>query len=127
MIATTPVRNAVHVIHAYRHPRSKAVWVFDDARFGLREEPFVLGASEAIDRVVAEKFGQADAVTLIFSEHPMPKCDRVLRKLWVGDAVPTAGCAYHDGTDELWLCPAMAHYFGGGIAPEHIYLTAQAA
>ena len=59
--ATAPNRTAVHLIHAYRHPKMRNTWVFDDARFGLTEEPFVLGASEAIDRVVKNRAAENTA------------------------------------------------------------------
>lgn len=61
------VANAVHVIFPYRHPEDRTLWVFDDARFGLVQEPFVFGASEAIERLAAEKLGAVDRVKVIFS------------------------------------------------------------
>jgi hypothetical protein len=36
------------------------MWVFDDDRFGLHQEPFVRGASEAIERIVQRR----DSVTV---------------------------------------------------------------
>jgi len=43
--------NAINVISPYKH---HGMWVFDDARVGLAQEPFVSGADTWIDRVVAE-------------------------------------------------------------------------
>lgn len=123
-----PVANAVHVIFPYRHRQDRATWVFDDERFGLHEEPFVLGASEAIERVVARKCPAADRLKVVFSLSPLPGADLVLRRVWNGEGPALHGCAYHDGTAELWLCPAMTHYLPGELAPEAIYavITAQA-
>jgi hypothetical protein len=42
--------NAINVISPYKH---LGMWVFDDARVGLAQEPFVAGADTMIDRVVA--------------------------------------------------------------------------
>ena len=40
--------NALNVISPYKH---LGVWVFDDPRVGLVQEPFVAGADTMIDRV----------------------------------------------------------------------------
>jgi hypothetical protein len=42
--------NAISVISPYKH---HGMWVFDDARVGLVQEPFVSGADTWIDRVAA--------------------------------------------------------------------------
>jgi hypothetical protein len=41
--------NAINVIAPYKH---QGMWVFDDPRVGLVQEPFVAGADTVIDRVV---------------------------------------------------------------------------
>ena len=43
--------NTVNVIAPYKH---LGMWVFDDPRVGLSQEPFVSGADAMIDRVVAD-------------------------------------------------------------------------
>jgi len=43
--------NAINVISPYKH---HGMWVFDDPRVGLLQEPFVSGADTWIDRVVAD-------------------------------------------------------------------------
>src|SRR4249919_3679921 len=43
--------NAINVIAPYK---SLGMWVFDDPRVGLVQEPFVSGADSMIDRVVAD-------------------------------------------------------------------------
>jgi hypothetical protein len=43
--------NAINVIAPYKH---LGMWVFDDPRVGLSQEPFVSGADAMIDRVVAD-------------------------------------------------------------------------
>jgi hypothetical protein len=41
--------NAINVIAPYKH---HGMWVFNDSRVGLVQEPFVAGADTVIDRVV---------------------------------------------------------------------------
>jgi hypothetical protein len=48
------------------------MWVFDDARVGLVQEPFVSGADTWIDRVVADIPDAENGFTLIFSNTPFP-------------------------------------------------------
>jgi hypothetical protein len=43
--------NEIYVISPYKH---HGTWVFDDARVGLLQEPFVAGADTWMDRVVAD-------------------------------------------------------------------------
>jgi hypothetical protein len=43
--------NVINVIAPYRW---HSMWVFDDPRVGLVQEPFVAGADTMIDRVVAD-------------------------------------------------------------------------
>jgi hypothetical protein len=51
-MAARPNRmNAINVISPYK---DHGMWVFDDARVGLVQEPFVSGADTWIDRVVAD-------------------------------------------------------------------------
>jgi hypothetical protein len=43
--------NAINVIAPYK---DHGMWVFDDPRVGLVQEPFVAGADTMIDRIVAD-------------------------------------------------------------------------
>jgi hypothetical protein len=61
--------NAINVISPYKH---HGMWVFDDARVGLVQEPFVSGADTWIDRVVADIANAEKGFTLIFSSTPFP-------------------------------------------------------
>ena len=56
--------NAISVIAPYKH---HGMWVFDDPRVGLVQEPFVAGADTMIDRVVADIPDAERGFTLIFS------------------------------------------------------------
>jgi hypothetical protein len=87
--------NALRVIHPYRY---EGMWVFDDARVELVQEPFVSGADTVIDRMVVAIPGAAYGFTLIFSDKPFP-----------GHQIALDG----------WLCPALFKYFDS--APARIF------
>ena len=61
--------NAINIISPYK---CHGMWVFDDARVGLVQEPFVSGADAWIDRVVADIPDAENGFTLIFSSAPLP-------------------------------------------------------
>jgi len=61
--------NAINVISPYKH---HGMWVFDDARVGLVQEPFVAGADTMIDRVVADIPDADRGFTMIFSVTAFP-------------------------------------------------------
>ncbi len=61
--------NSILVIHPYKQ---QGVWMFDDPRVGLVQEPFVAGADTVLDRM-AEGIPNAEAgVTVFFSAQPFP-------------------------------------------------------
>jgi len=107
--------NAIHVIAPYKH---LGMWVFDDPRVGLVQEPFVAGADTMIDRVVADIPDAAHGFTLIFSVTPFPGHQVRLDWLREGDG----GNWYY--AEQLgmegWLCPALFRYFAE--APKQIYI-----
>jgi hypothetical protein len=61
--------NALNVIAPYKH---LGMWVFDDARVGLLQEPFVAGADTMIDRAVADIPDAERGFTMVFSGAPFP-------------------------------------------------------
>jgi hypothetical protein len=107
--------NAMLVIHPYR---AQGMWVFDDARAGLVQEPFVSGADLIIDRLVE---GIPDAVsgfTLIFSASPFPGYQAQLD--WRREE-HRGNWYYSPKLDmEGWLCPALFKYFDA--APKEIFV-----
>lgn len=98
-------------IHPYLHDEC---WVFDDERTGLKEEAFVLGATDMITRVVAAKgIPHAErGFALTFSGSPFAGHDVELR--WLRS--DPAGGDWYEGDVvgqrmEAWLCPALLLYF----------------
>jgi len=121
-------RNAIFVIRPYRW---HGMWVFDDPRVGLVQEPFVAGADGMIDAAIAQR-GLRDAehgFLLVFSAHRFPGADATLE--WIraeGD-----GDVYRWSSDvagqprvlEGWLCPALRLYFPE--APPQLYVQLREA
>ena len=122
----------------YPYLYDETCWVFDDPRAGLKEEAFVLGASEMISRVVEQKaISQASRGFLLqFAAEPFDH-DVELGWLSPAEAARQKKCSITDlpGTGNwyagevfeqpmiCWLCPALFCYFQQ--APEHIYTKAE--
>ncbi len=106
--------NRMLAIHPYKH---EGLWVFDDEDAGLVKEPFVAGADEIIDRMVAEIPDAQAGFTLVFSANPFPGEDAV----FVKRRADSGGHWYYspDLDAEGWLCPALFCYFEE--APEEIH------
>ena len=98
--------NAIHVIAPYRHA---GMWVFDDSRVGLVQEPFVSGADDWMSRMTAHIPGAEAGFTLVFSAKPFPGAQRRLqfRREEMG------GAWYWDDALKMegWLCSALFRYF----------------
>ena len=106
--------NSIVAIHPYK---SNGLWVFDDPKAGLVQEPFVSGADTIIDKAVAG-IPNADAgFTLLFSATPFPGFQFQFdwRRAELG------GNWYYSAALDMegWLCPALLKYFDA--APAKIY------
>ena len=106
--------NSLTVIHPYKY---EGVWVFDDERVGLVQEPFVSGADTIIDRLV-EGIPNADqGFSLVFSADPFPGYDAKFewrREEYGGNWYFNSGLEM-----EGWLCPALFKYFES--PPQELY------
>lgn len=107
--------NAINVIAPYKH---LGMWVFDDPRVGLVQEPFVSGADTMIDRVVAEIPNAESGFVMLFSSSPFP--GNQIRLEW--RRADSGGNWYYSPQLDLegWLCPALLRYFEH--APREIYV-----
>jgi len=111
--------NQINVIAPYRH---LGMWVFDDARVGLSQEPFVGGADRIIDVMTADIPNAAKGFNMVFSADPFPGYTHRFRQ-----ARPEgSGTVYM--SDELkmegWLCPALLRYFER--PPAELYVQVKA-
>ena len=107
--------NAVNQIQVYWNG---ITWVFDDARVGLVEEPFVAGAdrfiSEAIDELhdFALDNAKKNGVLITFSSTEFPAIPWEARVVLTSEFKKLGEGMYMTGTGESgWLCPATLHYF----------------
>jgi hypothetical protein len=98
--------NSIIAIHPYM---KEGIWVFDDARVGLLEEPFISGADTIIERMVADIPAARDGFTLLFSGGAFPGYQLELE--WV--RADMSGNWYRSQAlgMEGWLCPALLKYF----------------
>ena len=130
--------NALYTILAYK---KEQVWCFDDASRNIKEEPFVCGASELIDKLVLNKYGKKKRkVRFVFSENPIKDHDcfltlteahyplkatgrfttmlikgkYVTRPIYADDKkkAPVSGTYISEDGDICWLCPAQMKFFG---------------
>jgi hypothetical protein len=106
--------NALFVIHPYKY---EGMWVFDDARAGLVQEPFVAGADTIIDRMVAGIQNAERGFSLVFSAGPFPGYQA--RFEWRRGEHGGNWYFSPDLNLEGWLCPALFKYFD--TAPKEIY------
>lgn len=114
--------NAINVIVPYRW---EGMWVFDDARVGLDKEPFVSGADDIIDKLVADIPDAASGFRLIFSATPFPGARfhfEWLRPESGGSwySIPALGM-------EGWLCPALFKYFDSAPPEIHVQVRPREA
>jgi hypothetical protein len=106
--------NSIMAIHPYKH---NEMWVFDDEKVGLYQEPFVAGADKIIDRLVVEIPNAEAGFNLLFAASPFPGYRVKLdwrREEYEGNWYYSAELDM-----EGWLCPALFKYFD--IAPKELY------
>ncbi len=113
--------NSILVIHPYKHGGQ---WVFDDERVGLVREPFVSGADEIIDIMVANLPNAEAGFTLLFAATPFPGHQQPAS---TGAREEYEGNWYFSDAyqKEGWLCPALFKYFNE--APKELYAQAKPA
>ena len=106
--------NAIIAIHPYKF---EGLWVFDDEKVGLVQEPFVSGADTIIETLAHEIPDAESGFTLLFSANPFPGHHAAFE--W---RRPESGGNWYYSPEldsEGWLCPALFKYFES--APEKIY------
>lgn len=106
--------NSLMVIKPYRY---LGMWVFDDERARLVQEPFVDGADTIIDHFTRDIPEAGKGFRLTFSAVPFPSYQAKL----VWQRPELGGNIYKvEGLEmEGWLCPALFKYFEA--APPEIF------
>jgi len=94
------------------------LWVYDDAKFGVKEQPFVFGTDLILEKMAAQFDGLADRLNLIFSSVPFPGSEFCLGFV----REETEGFVYRWEEKNLqgWLSPSLRNYFPE--PPPEIYL-----
>ena len=115
----TATSNSLLVIAPYKHA---GTWVFDEPSRGLKQEPFVAGIPQMIDKLVSGIPDADKGFRLIFSAQEFPGYTHKLE--W--KRKDTSGnwyyCPQFDA--EGWLCPALFKFFKN--RPTEIYVKAEA-
>jgi hypothetical protein len=115
----SPTSNSLLVIAPYKHA---GTWVFDEPSRGLKQEPFVAGIPEMMNKLVVGIPNAEQGFRLIFSAQEFPGFTQKL----VWKRKDTRGnwyyCPQFDA--EGWLCPALFKFFKE--APKEIYVKAEA-
>ncbi len=99
--------NAVHRIKLYKQNET---WVFDDKYLEIVAEPFVMGASEAIQVIVDKVAKDKVTPTIIFGE-TLPIYDI---KISLTQDLGNSAWYRMDsdlGAMDLWLCPVITRYW----------------
>jgi hypothetical protein len=108
--------NAMMHLNLYK---TGTTWQFDDATFGIKAEPFVLGMSEIITSYFHKNKKKCKA---IFSLNKFPGCDTLtLIEPDAGGGWYTVTDSENPGTKGMkgWLCPVTRVYLQN--IPEKIY------
>ncbi len=106
--------NEINIIKPYKY---MGMWVFDDPKVGLVQEPFVSGADEIIDVMVKDIPNAEDGFVLIFSANPFPGCQGEFE--WRREDMGGNWYYFSLLEKEGWLCPALFRYFEK--APKKLY------
>ncbi|HEX8312287.1 MAG TPA: DUF6717 family protein [Chthoniobacteraceae bacterium] len=109
--------NSLFAIAPYKF---EDVWVFDDPRVGLVQEPFVSGADTIIDVLTEDIPTAANGFKLIFSPQPFPGYGA--RFVWSRPEHSGNWYSWPERGMEGWLCPALFKYFD--TAPKELYVKA---
>ena len=117
----TNIGNAMMSLNLYKVGN---VWQFDDARYGIVAEPFVLGMSEIISEYLPKG---KETCTAIFSLNEFPGCET----LTLTEEMSNGGWYYvsdsaYPGIQGMkgWLCPVTRVYLND--IPEKIYFRVEA-
>ncbi len=85
------------------------LWVYDDATFGVKGQPFVFGADLILEKMVARVGEELDRVNVLFSSIPFPGSEHCLEFI----REETEGFVYRWEEKNLqsWLSPSLRNYF----------------
>ena len=94
------------------------LWVYDDAKFGVRGQPLVFGMDLILERMIEQVEGVEERLNLVFSSIPFPGSEFALGFV----RQETEGFVYlwEEKKMQGWLSPSLRNYFPE--PPPEIYL-----
>ncbi len=98
--------NSIIVIFPYRY---QDMWVFDDSKVGLIQEPFVSGMPQIIDKLVTEIENADQGFKLLASSTPFPGFQ--IKMTWLNEEYQGNWYYWKEEDQKGWLCPALLKYF----------------
>ncbi len=98
------------------------MWVFDDEKVNLIQEPFVSGADDIIEMMVKDIPDAENGFILLFSSTSFPGHQAVFE--WRREDQGGNWYYLNELDMEGWLCPALFKYFDK--TPENIYVQFKA-
>ena len=98
------------------------MWVFDDEKVDLIQEPFVSGADDIIEMMVKDIPDAENGFILLFSSTTFPGHQAVFE--WRREDQGGNWYYLNELDMEGWLCPALFKYFDK--TPEYIYVQFKA-
>jgi len=107
--------NSLFAIAPYKF---EGMWVFDDPKVGLLQEPFVSGADTIIDLLTEHIPDAANGFKLVFSPEPFPGYSA--RFMWNRAEYGGNWYSWPERDIEGWLCPALFKYVDA--APRELYV-----
>ena len=94
------------------------LWVYDDAKFGVREQPLVFGMDLILERMIEQVEGVECRLNLVFSSIPFPGSEFSLR--FVREETEGFVYCWEEKKLQGWLSPSLRNYFPE--PPPEIYL-----
>ena len=94
------------------------LWLFDNEKFGIQEQPFVFGSDLVLDKMTEEVDEAEQGVNILFSGIPFPGSEHCLELV----REETEGFVYRwrDHNLQGWISPVIKNYFP--VPPPQIYL-----
>ncbi len=94
------------------------LWVYDDRKFGVREQQLVFGMNLIGERMIEQVGGGGDRFNLIFSSIPFPGSEFSLG--FVREETEGFVYCWEEKKLQGWLSPSLRNYFPE--PPPEIYL-----
>ena len=107
--------NSIIAIQPYKY---LGLWVFDDEKVGLIQEPFVSGADDIIEMMVKDIPDAENGFILMFSGMPFPGHQAKFE--WKREDSGGNWYYFEDLDMEGWLCPALFKYFESAPKTLHV-------